>query len=307
LCVDGVYPSQIICAGKGALLRVESFIIVRRYTYVAFQSGRSEAEQQQRNLKSVLEEFARTNRILSINRVPKLIARILRRLDAADVLGDQVCVVGTNALYAYEARGGIVFERDLLATDDFDLALDARKNLKLAAKTMPRGLIGLLKEVDASFKPTNREGYRAVNSDGVMVDLITAEPRNQMAVIDRRLRRLGNEREDLEAIEVPRLEMIVDAPRFGEIAVSEDGLPVWMAAADPRWWCAHKLWLSTQPKREAIKRHRDRDQAHAVAEMLAHAWTSVDLSDEALAAIPTGLRVALRQAVEGAEAPAPEW
>ena len=253
----------------------------------------------------MLEGFARTNRILAINRVPKLIARILRRLDAAGVLGDQVCVVGTNALYAYEARAGIVFERISLPPM-ISIWRWMRKNLKLAARTMPRGLIGLLKEVDASFKPANRDGYRAVNSDGVMVDLITPEPRNRMLVIDRRLRRLGDEREDIEAIEVPRLEMIVDAPRFGE-AVSEDGLPVWIAAADPRWWCAHKLWLSTQQTREAIKRRRDRDQAHAVAKMLAHAWTSVDLSNEALAAIPAGLRVALRQAVEDAEVLKPEW
>jgi hypothetical protein len=44
-------------------------------TYAAFQRGRSEAEQQQQNLKRALEAFAKANRILAINRVPKLIAR----------------------------------------------------------------------------------------------------------------------------------------------------------------------------------------------------------------------------------------
>ena len=33
LCVGGPVPSQIICAGKDALLRVEASIIARRYTY----------------------------------------------------------------------------------------------------------------------------------------------------------------------------------------------------------------------------------------------------------------------------------
>lgn len=291
--------------------RVEKSLGVRspetEAAYNAFQDGRVSSEQRYLGLKAMLEDFARTNRILQINRVPRLIARILRRLDAAGVLGDQVCVVGTNALYAYEAHAGIIFERDLMATDDVDLALDARKNLTLAARTMPRGLIGLLREVDTSFAPLNRNSYSAVNSSGLMVDLITPQPRDRMAVIDRRLRRLGNEQDDISAIEIPRLEMIVDAPRFSELAVAEDGLPVWISAADPRWWCAHKLWLSQEPGRAAMKRQRDGDQAYAVARMLAYAWEAVDLSDEALAAIPMGLRAALRQAIESAEAPKPEW
>jgi hypothetical protein len=84
--------------------------------------------------------------------------------------------------------------------------------------------------------------------------------------------------------------------------VSEDGLPVWIAAADPRWWCAHKLWLAEASGREPIKRQRDRDQAYAVAGMLAHSWDA-DLSDEVLAAIPTTWRSKLRLAVEMATLP----
>ena len=47
--------------------------------------------------------------------------------------------------------------------------------------------------------------------------------------------------------------MIVDAPRLTAIAVTEDGLPVWIAAADPRRWAAHKLWLSSESTRDPIK------------------------------------------------------
>ena len=109
---------------------------------------------------------------------------------------------------------------------------------------------------------------------------------------------------------MPRLELIVDAPRLPAIAVAEDGLPVWMAAADPRWWAAHKLWLSQERDREPLKRQRDRDQGLAVAEMLANAWADTDLSDEALASIPAPLRRQLREAVLAARntaGEAPEW
>ena len=88
------------------------------------------------------------------------------------------------------------------------------------------------------------------------VTALVAEPRERMRFVSRAKRRLGgakNVEDDLTAIEVPGLEMIVDAPRFSSVAVAEDGLPVWISAADPRWWAAHKLWLAARPDRERPK------------------------------------------------------
>ena len=78
-------------------------------------------------------------------------------------------------------------------------------------------------------------------------------------------------------------------------------MPVWISAADPRWWAAHKLWLAEEPTREPLKRHRDQDQGYAVAAMLARAWEAVEiLSDEMMASIPaTCVRIyAMRFLVE---------
>ncbi len=104
--------------------------------------------------------------------------------------------------------------------------------------------------------------------------------------------------------------MIVDAPRFSVTAVAEDGLPVRIAAADPRWWAARKLWLATEPTRDPLRRRRDRDQGKAVAAMLAGFWDHADVSDMALASIPAFARQAPRAAIDGGVAgnePAPEW
>ena len=114
----------------------------------------------------------------------------------------------------------------------------------------------------------------------------------------------------MEAVEVPRLEMIVDAPRVAAVALAEDGLPFWIPAADPRWWAAHKLWLSREPDREPLRRQRDRDQGLAVVQLLAVAWGEVDVSDEALASIPVSLRQQLHQVLlTGADGmhDVPEW
>lgn len=267
--------------------------------HAAFTQGKASAEQRETGLRQTLEGMARVNRAMGLGRVPRVVGRILRRLDEAGVLGEQVRVVGTNALFAYKAHAGIRFDRGLLATADVDLALDARRNLGLAAEAMPRGLLGLLRKVDPSFAPQAEGAFPAVNASGFMVDLITAEPRDRMTVAPRRQRRLGGgpdigNIEDVEAVEVPRLEMIVDAPRFTATAVSEDRLPVWIAAADPRWWAAHKLWLASEPSRDPLKRQRDRDQGKAVATMLSQVWGEVDVSDEALASIPAEARRDLR-------------
>ena len=279
-------------------------------SFAAFSQGKAEAEQREAGLRHTLEGMARVNRAMGLARVPRLVGRILRRLDQAGVLGEQVCVVGTNALFAYEAHAGIRFDSGLLATADIDIALDARRNLRLAAQSMPDGLLGLLRKIDPTFAAQSDGAFRAVNASGLMVDLITAEPANRMALAPSRQRRLGGaERGDVAAVEVPRLEMIVDAPRFAATAVAEDGLPVWIAAADPRWWAAHKLWLAAEPSRDPIKRQRDRDQGLAVAAMLAQVWQAPDLSDATLAAIPAALRDTLRAAVAGAaiREPEAEW
>jgi len=274
--------------------------------YNAFCQGKARVEQRAEGLRKALEGMARVNRAMGIGRVPRLVARILRRLDDAGVLGNQVCVVGTNALFAYEAHAGIHFESGLLATNDIDFALDARRNLSLTATSMPDGLIGLLRKIDPTFAVQAAGDFRAVNATGLMVDLITPEPRNRLIVAPGRQRRLGGSvapsLDEMTAVEVPRLGMIVDAPRFSATAVAEDGLPVWLAAADPRWWAAHKLWLAAEPTRDPLKRQRDRDQGAAVSMMLARAWDAIDLSDTILASMPRDLRRTLREAVaRGAE------
>jgi hypothetical protein len=283
--------------------------------YTAYSQGKAAAREREAGLRHTLEGMARVNRAMGLGRVPRLVGRILRRLDEAGVLGEQVCVVGTNALFAYEAHAGLRFDAGLLATSDVDIALDARRNLGLAAKSMPDGLLGLLRKVDPSFAAQIEGSFTAVNASGMMVDLITPEPRNRMVTAPKRKRRLGGGSdievvEDVEAVEVPRLEMIVDAPRFTTTAMAEDGLPVWIAAADPRWWAAHKLWLANEPTRDPLKRQRDRDQGKAVAAMLAGYWGTVDVSDAALASIPVVARQALRAAIASGEAEDPqrlEW
>jgi hypothetical protein len=269
----------------------------------AFRTGRARADDMVRGLRARLERMAPVNVALRLGRVPNVVARVLRRLDEQGLLGPRIAVVGTNALFAYEAAAGVHFASGLLATVDVDLALDARRSLTLAAALRPEGLLGLLRKVDRSFAIRRDGDFRAVNRDGFMVDLITPAPRD----LRRRALppRLGTAAEDLEAVEIDKLHWLVEAPRFAAVAIAENGLPVRMVAADPRFFAAHKLWLAEREDREPEKRGRDRLQAEAVAGLLAGALSSLPLDDGSLSQLPAALAMGLREAVAAAPSAAP--
>ena len=126
------------------------------------------------SLDGRIKETARLNRAAGLGRVPAIAARILGRLDAAGLLGRHLFVVGTHALYAYEAAAGIMIESGLTATTDVHLLWDARRRLSLAlVDVRAQGVLGLLRKVDHTFV-AQRNSVRAVNDDGYYVDIIRA-------------------------------------------------------------------------------------------------------------------------------------
>ncbi len=271
-----------------------------------FRAGKARAEDMAQGLRARLERMAPVNVALQLGRVPNVVARVLRRLDEQGLLGPRIAVVGTNALFAYEAAAGVQFRSGLLATTDVDLALDARRSLTLTAEAQPNGLLGLLRKIDRSFDIRRDGDFRAVNRDGFMVDLITPAARDMRRRAPRP--RLSAATEDLEAAEIGKLQWLVEAPRFTSVAIAENGLPVRMVAADPRFFAAHKLWLAEREDREPDKRGRDRMQGAAVAGLLAGALNSLALDDTSLSQLPTALAMQLREAVQRAPpAPALEW
>ena len=126
-------------------------------------------------LKQRVQEQARFCKAALIQRVPKITAQILRVLDHEGILGTKVMVVGTNALYAYEAAAACFFDTALMATRTWTVLWDVRRKIKLYIdSTLARtGFIDLSRKADRSF---DFQGYRAVNRHGYMVDLIRPMP-----------------------------------------------------------------------------------------------------------------------------------
>jgi hypothetical protein len=112
----------------------------------AFVIGRKQNQERLDGLARRLDELAPINVAMGLGRVPVIAARIVRLCDAHGLLGEQLFVLGTNALYAYEAASGTQVQRGILATGDIDLLYDARRQLSLASEDVrSAGLVGLLR------------------------------------------------------------------------------------------------------------------------------------------------------------------
>jgi len=101
-----------------------------------------------------------------IQRVPRVAAEILRLLDQQRLLGRNVLIVGTNALYAYKAAAGALVDTSITATEDLGILWDVRSRLTLVADNDvdQTGLLDILRKVDRSYNS------RADRVDGLPTD-----------------------------------------------------------------------------------------------------------------------------------------
>jgi hypothetical protein len=84
-----------------------------------FKAGKQASEEAARVALHMLDETERMNKALRIGRCPNVIIAILSAIRKAN-LAEHFMVIGTNALYAYEAQAGVRFQDDVTATLDLD-------------------------------------------------------------------------------------------------------------------------------------------------------------------------------------------
>ncbi len=233
---------------------------------LAYDRGRLDARQRLKDLKTVMARQAAVNRALGLGRMPLAGAKILRAIDEAGLLGSGIRVLGTNAIYAYEAVAGVRIDPGLTATEDIDLLLDARQRLSfVASKDVSQpSLLRLLQKVDSSFRRSSQR-FQAANREGYLVDLIKPL-RNPPWTKEKE--RIGVDEDDLTAAEIEGLAWQESAPSFEAVVIDERGEPCRLVTTDPRAWAAHKLWLSKRRDREPAKRRNDAAQARAVARLV---------------------------------------
>jgi len=156
----------------------------------------------------------------------------------------------------------VFLDRSITATMDMDGLWDIRPKITfiLNQETDHRGFLELLKTVDRSFEPISPKGYRAVNRDGYLVDLLKNQPKPLQKTGKTRM----GDNQDLAAVEVKNAQWLIASPRFEQVVIGDDGVPAPMVVPDPRAFALHKLWLSEQFDRDPKKKQRDYSQAMTV-------------------------------------------
>lgn len=249
-----------------------------------YTAQRTELRARLTRLEKNLAGMDRISKAMGLGRVPRIAARVLQRIDEADLLGRHVVVAGTHCLYAYEARAGIFFGGELTATKDIDLLFDVRQRFTfIMHDTRELGFIGLLKQVDGSFRKFRT--YNATNADAYAVDLIRPPSANEASRADKKPSLNPG---DLQPAAIDGLQWLINAPRFEETVFGEDGRPLRLVCVDPRAFALHKLWLSRRDDRGANQRKRDAMQAAAVA-VAAQDYMGLKFDRKELAALPKEL------------------
>lgn len=257
-------------------------------TFAAFTEGKKANADRLKSLGSEIERQASVLRVLGAGRLPVMAARTLRALRSH---GKQtgIRVVGTNALYAYEAMAGVMFTSAATATGDIDLLVDDRSRLTLLSEEGERtGLTRLVQaKVDKTFRSRGPRDFRLTSDRGYMIEFIRPEPRPVHRAMPGQA---PLEEGDVEPAPIFGLQWMVSSPAVDVVVLDERGHPAPMRCPDPRWWTLHKAWLANREDRDPLKKQRDREQAALVMRLIQERMPHLRFDDERLAGAPSALR-----------------
>ena len=233
--------------------------------YTGFTERKGQAEARVKELSATVQRHRRLNRALYVGRVPTVVVEILEMLHRQNV-AEHFTVVGTHAIYAYEAAAGVRVESAAVATRDVDLLWDTRKRFKLATqlKRLDSSMLALLRKVDKTFALVDGQRYTAVNSQGFEVDILRREVQEQ----DPHPARLSDAEEDFWVVQARNAEQLVSAPRFSAIVVGASGQMARMNTVHPLAFARFKRWLAVRPDRDPLKVSRDILQADTVEQLV---------------------------------------
>jgi hypothetical protein len=238
-------------------------------------------------LQQKMTERNRVAKALRVGMAPRLLADFCERLVKADLMGNNILIIGTNALYAYGALAGVHIDGDLTATTDIDLLWKHQSRITAVARDVESlGLLGILKKVDKTFQLLENRKYTAVNDTGFMVDFIRQTPKPPWR---EERQQLGGE-DDFVPVDLPNMNWMISAPRLRQVVLASDGRPFEIEVPDPRAYMLYKAWLSQQPDREPIKRGRDAHQAQLLALLLKDLLPQYPLDWSRFKSFPQDLR-----------------
>ena len=238
--------------------------------YAEFTSRKIELESRLASLRAQLADAQRLNKALRAGRVPNMVVSVLQAIEEAG-LGEHFTVVGTHALYAYEAAAGVRIVQGALATQDVDLLWDARRRVQFVSDMarLDSSMLRVLQQADKSFIRKEMQNETAINDKGFEVDFLRRQPVDG----DPHPFRFSEQGDDLMPVQADdidiRASVLTSAPRFEHMVISATGRMVLMRTVAPETFVEFKRWMAEKAvRREEPKRRRDLRQAAIVQTLM---------------------------------------
>lgn len=216
-------------------------------------------------LKEQIRLQQRLNRAQRVGRTPNIVVNILNALEKVGV-AEHFLVVGTHAIYAYEAAAGLRVAEGAMATRDIDLLFDTRKRLAFftALKNGEHSLLGLIRKIDPSFELVPDQLYTARNQDGFEIDII----RRPAVMGDPHPLRMSEDDEDFWAMQVSMGNALLSSRLFNQMVVATSGEMAMMRTIHPLDFSRIKLALSEQSGRDPNKSGKDLLQSKIISALV---------------------------------------
>lgn len=234
--------------------------------YLEFTGRKQVLEARLKSLRSALSDAERLNKALKAGRVPNTVVSVLQAIEDAG-LGQHFTVVGTHALYAYEAAAGVRIVQGALATQDVDLLWDARRRVRFITDLgkLDLSMLRVLQRADATFVRKEGQNETAINAQGFEVDFLRRQPEGN----DPHPFRFSDDEDDLWPVQAMRASVLTNAARFHHVVISATGRMVLMRTIAPQAFVEFKRWMAAEvPQRPEPKRRRDLRQADIVQALL---------------------------------------
>ena len=265
--------------------------------YDSFVAEKELAKQRAAEADALIEQRALQYRALRLPVMLDKQGELLRALDVAGLLRNDLLVVGTNAFAAYEALCGVKFPAGNEPTQNFDLAWCRGSAVSLAS-LMPdhdvegrKSLMAVLQSIDSTYRLNPKKPYQAVNSAGYEVELLAAPSRAPLP---------KNEAFEPMVSLVEQEWLLRGKAAFVVVATQRHrACPLYVP--DPRWMAVHKLGLARKPERNAQKRPKDARQGQVLLDACRYFLTDAyPLDVDFVLDLPVELRDLFNDWVQGA-------
>ena len=236
-----------------------------------FKEQKLELKESLKKYKELLKKHSKISRFEKISRVPNVLVNLLRAINEYG-LDDKIIVIGTNALYSYEARCGVFMEDEHLATYDIDIFNKRETKISVALKNkLPqKTLKAILQDTDKSFSKSKDTPYRFFNNDGVVVEIITPIPSKETT---------QDEFSGVLNLEINGIKWLRSSELYKVMVIGENGVCANMTTIKPLEYAVYKYWLGKHERKDYIKRERDMSQSVLITTLIEEYMPTIEIAE----------------------------